>query len=504
MQDYIYLQIPNETIKDRQGNIIYQPNLKLFSNLLTKKNFSRLDTLNDLSTYLTLVFDSSDSKVINNQDNTYSFLTDSIKSIIINMPENDSNKSKNFQRLCLEISKGGRYLPVYTPSGDLLFTEQHYNYIRNQMNGLSHYHMADDFVLAPLEELVPDPVKIGDKMYSIEDIASDVESQLATTEYTEAKIVSAIKEAADEMIIDTTITNNPNSGVAELLDIGSTGRGTNLPGDGDFDFLLRVDSESYYPTVQYLTSKILSAFGKKVYDQESVIVVHKSDLRLSDIYIPGVKEPIKIDITFAEKNSKISYSTEMCVSDRLKNIKDKYPNDYYTVLANIVLAKILLKDCKAYKKKNSREDRQGGLGGIGVETWILQNNGSLLRAINTLLETAHIAAEYYGTDLDLLIEMASADPSRLVQNVINEAHHQPVDVEYKDLFKVFHKFQQMYPIYDFGENHKIGKPNSKRKYPHDDFIYNMNASGFYKMLSGILEYKKQLFQEDINQMKKVV
>lgn len=504
MQDYIYLQIPNEMIKDRQGNIVYQPNLKLFSNLLTKKNFSRLDILNDLHTYLTLVFDNSDSKLINNKDNTYSFLADSVKSVIINIPKNDYNKNKNFQRLCLEISMSGKYIPVHTTTGDLLFTEQHYNYIRSQMNGLSYYNMDDKFILASPNELDPGDVMIGAKTYQIPVIAQEISSQLATTEYIEKKIVSSIKEAATEMVIDTTITNNPNSGVAELLNIGSTGRGTNLPGDGDFDFLLRVDPESYYPTIQYLTSKILLAFGKKVYDHESVVIVHKSDLRLSDIYIPGVKEPIKVDITFAEKNSKVKYSTEMCVCDRLKTIKENYPNDYYTVLANIVLAKILLKDSKAYKKKNSREDRQGGLGGIGVETWILQNNGSLFKAINTFLKTSELAAEFYGFNLYDLMEFSKKDQSRLVSNIINEAHNKPVEEPYKDLFKVFHKFQQMYPIYDFGDNHKIGKPGSKRSYPHDDFVYNMNPAGYYKMLNGILEYTKQLSKEDINQVKKVV
>ncbi len=504
MQDYIYLQIPNETIKDRQGNNICQPNLKLFSNLLTKNNLSRLDRLTSNDTYLTLAFDNNDSKVLNNGDGTYSFLKDSVKFIIINIPENDYNKSKNFQRLCLEISMSGRYLPVYTPNGDLLFTESHYNYIRNQMNGLSYYNMSDNFTLADPNELDPGDIIIGNKNYKIQELAQEVSSQLATTEYIEKKIVSSIKETATEMVIDTTITNNPNSGVAELLDIGSTGRGTNLPGDGDFDFLLRVDPESYYPTVQYLTSKILQAFGKKVYDSESVVIVHKSDLRLSEIYIPGIKEPVKVDITFTEKNSKVKYSTEMCVCDRLKTIKEKYPSDYYTVLANIVLGKILLKDSKAYKKKNSREDRQGGLGGIGVETWILQNNGSLFNAINTFLKTSELAAEFYGFDLYELIEFSKRDQSRLVTNVINEAHNKPVEEPYKALFKIFHKFQQMYPIYDFGDNHKIGKPGSKRSYPHDDFIYNMNASGFYKMLNGVLEYTKQISIEDINQMKNVV
>ena len=30
----------------------------------------------------------------------------------------------------------------------------------------------------------------------------------------------------------------------ELIDTGSTGRGTNIPGDGDFDFMLRVVTDN--------------------------------------------------------------------------------------------------------------------------------------------------------------------------------------------------------------------------------------------------------------------
>ena len=30
--------------------------------------------------------------------------------------------------------------------------------------------------------------------------------------------------------------------IAEVVDTGSTGRGTNEPGDGDFDFMIRLDN----------------------------------------------------------------------------------------------------------------------------------------------------------------------------------------------------------------------------------------------------------------------
>lgn len=30
-------------------------------------------------------------------------------------------------------------------------------------------------------------------------------------------------------------------GIIEFIDTGSTGRGTNMPGDGDFDYIVRLD-----------------------------------------------------------------------------------------------------------------------------------------------------------------------------------------------------------------------------------------------------------------------
>ena len=37
------------------------------------------------------------------------------------------------------------------------------------------------------------------------------------------------------------LSSNLSSDSVELIDTGSTGRGTNEPGDGDFDFMVRLD-----------------------------------------------------------------------------------------------------------------------------------------------------------------------------------------------------------------------------------------------------------------------
>ena len=57
------------------------------------------------------------------------------------------------------------------------------------------------------------------------------------------------------------------------------------------------------------------------------------------------------------------------------------------VLANIIYAKKILKEAKAYKP--FRSDRtQGGLGGVGIENWILQYGGSFIDAARDFLRHA--------------------------------------------------------------------------------------------------------------------
>jgi len=86
-------------------------------------------------------------------------------------------------------------------------------------------------------------------------------------------------------------------------------------------------------------------------------------------------------------------------------------------------------------------EAQGGLGGVGVENWILQNGGSLEEA------------------------------ARSFMSVAND--------------KSFSDFKKSYEIWDFGENRLASKYGL---YPHDNFIDNLSDEGYEKMLRCLKEF----------------
>lgn len=494
---HILINLPNENLK-HNGNIFVQPNLKRLANILNDKQSIINSEIID-NAYISLAL--NPNIICSNE--LYTITPDDIQFIVINPPEKDRSKDKNFHRICLEITIAGKYIPVYDFTGKLLFTLEHYNYIRNQMNGLSYYNMEDKFVIAPDDILKLPEFELNGKVYNMNKLVKDIEICTPQTEYIRSQIIDSIESKLnedvsleDEIIIDEELHNEDNPKIIEMIDTGSTGRGTNIPGTGDFDFMFRISDSNYNGAVNYYKSKILDQFALKTYDSET------NDLRLKDIYIQGTDKTYKvdIDITFAEKSKEIDYPTEMCVQDRLRTIKNKYPDKYNYVLANIIMAKEVMKSFKSYKKRTSHENPQGGMGGIGVETWVLENNGSFTYACQTFLDKANTVAQIFNTDINTLLTLSQTDPDEFLKNVKNDSNGGKVLGQYKTLIDVFKVFQAYYPVYDFGQNHIIGKANSKRKYPHDDFIYNMNAIGFYRMLDGIMKYTKVL--DDLNNVKK--
>ena len=76
----------------------------------------------------------------------------------------------------------------------------------------------------------------------------------------------------------------------------------------------------------------------------------------------------------------------------------------------------------------------GGLGGVGIENWVLQHGGSFQQAARDFLTTA-------------------------------------------DRYPNFEDFCAHYPVWDYGENHK-----GIRSKPHDNFVAdNMNPEGYERM-----------------------
>ena len=405
----------------------------------------------------------------------------------------------------LEIALNGFYIPVVDrDSEELIFTPDDYDKMRRQMSGLSHYRTGD-YQFAPDSELELGELTLDRESLSVvsapttsstssssssagddapgassgsitvpstSTIINELPSNIAETDRKHEVINRAIKQAITSIpdlnlnykdYLDGDLTEN----IVEMIDTGSTGRQTNAPGSGDFDYLARLDRSILNdPTKkQQITDALLTAFGKAdevngtsnqidnldhnedgegegeagQVDNKSRIV--NGNLRLKQVSIDGLAEPVDIDITFAQKTNKVQYPTDAALADRLTNIKNQSETKYQQVLANIIYAKQFLKAAGAYKPRRSPEAKGiGGLGGVGIENWVLQHGGSFKQAARDFLTIA-------------------------------------------DSCSNFEDFCAHYPVWDYGENHK-----GIRSKPHDNFVAdNMNPEGYERMKEALRE-----------------
>ena len=339
----------------------------------------------------------------------------------------------------LEIALGGFYIPIVErDSEELVFTPADYDKMREQMSGLSYYHTGD-YVFAPDSELELPSTDVGKTTIpSTTTIISELPTSIAETDHKHEVINQAIKQAITGIpelnlsykdYLDGDLTEN----IVEMIDTGSTGRQTNAPGSGDFDYVARLDRSILNdPTKkQQIADALLTAFGRE--NDGSAMV--NGNLRLKQVFLDGLAEPVDIDITFVQKTNKVQYSTDMALTDRLTNIKKQSEHKYHQVLANIIYAKQFLKAAGAYKPRRSPEaEGVGGLGGVGIENWVLQHGGSFKQAARDFLSVA-------------------------------------------DNYSSFEDFRTYYPVWDYGENHK-----GIRSKPHDNFVAdNMNQEGYERM-----------------------
>lgn len=314
-----------------------------------------------------------------------------------------------------EMAMAGVFIPVKNEKDELVFSYEDYEAIRSQMKGLSYYE-AEPFK-------VDEKAKQMEGLYGIyRSLGGDEGKIEACEEIIEGKedtVTAAKKKATLELLkgffepkgihVVDNLSSNLSVDEVELIDTGSTGRGTNVPGDGDFDFMLRHNLSE--ETLLELQSYVFSL------ERESGFTV-LDGFRTKQAVLPDGQK-VDIDITYAKKDLALEYSSDMSVKDRLNSIKEASPEDYNYVRANVIMAKNILKKIGIYKKIGSDGATEyGGFGGIGVENWILQNGGSFVQAIDTYLA-------------------ATKDE--------NEN-----DLSYQE-------FIEKYPIYDFGNNHREGK-----------------------------------------------
>ena len=342
----------------------------------------------------------------------------------------DNSEENITEKVSFIVALNGIYIPVVDKKTEkLLFSYNDFLNIRKSMAGLSRYGI-NDFELSPN---IKAPIDFDNH-----NIIEDSKLKREKIDLTIKKILKEKFDLKFNNFLNTDITK----GSVDFIDTGSTGRGTNIDKKSDFDFIMRIDEGIDSNDV---SRAIVEGLGLD-YDQAQSIsmVINNGNLRLKNIRLNGIDEPIDIDITFVSKSDMIEYTTDMALKERLECIKKNNSEKYYDVLDNIMYAKKFLKDIKAYKPNHSRDQAQGGLGGVGIENWILQHGGSFYDACLSFYECA--------TENGICIS--------------------------------FKNFKKKYKIYDFGVNFYTGK--------YDEFVSsNMSEEGYKKMYKAIKEYLKK-------------
>ena len=340
---------------------------------------------------------------------------------------------ENPNKICLDIALNGTYIPVVDINGNVIFTYEDYKNIRNNMQGLSYHNQGDKYNIS---KEINEDINVKKIVNQLDDSRKDINNKQQAI----YNVIAPICEKYGYKLQNKLSTDLTN-GTIECIDTGSTGRGTNIPNDADFDFIMRLDRE-------LLTDeKKLNEFKKdllKAFNKEDGLI-STGDFRLKEVEIDGISIPLDIDISFVVKTNDINYSTDMCIKDRLDTIKKLYPDKYDEVIANIILAKQILKENHCYKA-NRGDHPEGGLCGVGVENWILQNGGSLIEAAK-----------------------------RFVQEAEN---------------KSFEEFKKTYKVYNYGENFLAQR---RGQYVHDNYVAdNMSESGYNLMKETLKRYIKAI------------
>ncbi len=330
-----------------------------------------------------------------------------------------------------------RYIPIFDRNKKLLFTEEEFLEYRSKMGGIKEYtnedfQLSDNLMFEGLENFLP---FIDDNMKQVSERRKPV--------------IEEIVRLMDSIGLTTTIGNN-SGGDVELIEAGSTIRGTNLPvasgNNWDFDYTVRINPDKVWVVKNALENGLIA--------NGHITQTSKYKVRLLGVKIPNMDGLIDLDFSLTPEKEEY-LSTEDAISEQLENIRSQDEEKYRLVLANIMFAKAFLKKVGVYKPSRgilNGDRQQGGIGGVGIENWILRNGGSFIDAAREFLSHAE--------------------------------------------GKEFLEFQKEYAILDFGKNHvEVSKGN----FPYDNFIMkNMRHVGYEMMREALKQFVEEY---DKNQSK---
>ena len=425
----------------------------------------------------------------------------------------DSNDDQNnddrqsIKMLKFEIIKSGCYTPIIgQESGEVIFTPQEYDNMRKRVLGGIRAYDYGTGLTANKGELFEgasmsaesleamstvyestfessSSLRIEDSVFEslgiegvnfdsvVESIDENEQETIQINNAIVTKILKAIensslgedtKEAfrrASASLDDT----NPFSGMpsAGIFGTGSTSRGVNEPGDGDYDFLISLDGQLLKRDGKDIIGVLNDALqpdGEKVnYNTKGLDIrgLQATTESLgasgfaSEVSVDGgVSRKIDIDISLEAKNDRTRLSTNMILGQFYEDLLHSDSETGKQVIANVRLAKVLMKHYKCYKKEGSKgyDYGHGGIGGIGIENLILQNGGSLHDAAQSFVSATRAAfREKVGNDEDV---------DEMIRQTI-ESTEKAIDNNQKvpnDTMNLFNYFRNNYFLFDRGQN----------------------------------------------------
>ena len=335
--------------------------------------------------------------------------------------------TKYFDKLCLEIVQNGYYIPVTDRDGKIIFTPEMYEDYHKFYDGLERFGGGEMSVVTTAESMKHYPDVVG--------IKDSLEKNSAEVEGISRSIAQMVEQVLGEQGV--TLKDKLDMSIlgAELMDTGSTGRHTNMPGGFDFDLVLRIDDKDAAKVpaiVKALQDRLTPATDQSYTGNGVGADIHQ--LRFFGAKNIG-ENPVDIDIAFVKKSGLMAYGSHDAVKDKLEWIKKEKGQDTFAeVVANIILTKKILKGANAYKK-GDHEGGQGGLGGIGVENWILANSGNMVEAFKSFQTAAYDGGRRISLDefkkkymlIDPGINMKFLTHDNFVKLLTNEGYGKMLD-----------------------------------------------------------------------------
>ena len=326
-----------------------------------------------------------------------------------------------------------KYIPIIDKATkQTMFSHEEFSKYRKKISGLKEYK-SGDYIFS--NNLYFDGLDYY--LGLIDKNIQDVNEQLIP-------VIRAFTKIMNDIGLSVSLGCN-SGGDVELVEAGSTSRYTNIPSISnekkfDYDFTVRFDADK--------TWIVKEALEKGFHTGGHITRTSAYKVRLTDVQIDGLDKTVDLDFSLTPQKEEY-LSTEQALSERLDNMRNQDIEKYKLVLANIMYAKDMLKKSGSYKPARGLLDGQreyGGLGGVGIENWILQHGGSLIDATNDFLSVAE--------------------------------------------GKEFIDFEKEYAIMDFGQDHVS---TSKKEFPYHNFVMkNMRYKGFELMRETLTEFKQKI------------